>query len=104
MKGGYAYNVQWRGSRPVFIDIGSFERYGGGPWAGYRQFCQTFLFPLLIPAHREIPFRRWLRRQVNGIQPAQARALLAGRDLARAGVRRRAVRDRNEPDGIAEPK
>ena len=49
MKDGYAFNVQWRGAAPVFIDIGSFERLGGGgPWVGYRQFCQTFLYPLLL--------------------------------------------------------
>ena len=46
---GYAYNQQFRGAAPVFIDVGSFEAYGGGPWAGYRQFCQTILFPLLRP-------------------------------------------------------
>ena len=86
MKDGYAYNLQFRGSAPVFIDVGSFEAYRGGPWAGYRQFCQTVLFPLLLQAHRNVPFRPFLRGQVNGIEPAQMRALMAGRDLMRAGV------------------
>jgi hypothetical protein len=53
MKDGYAYNLQFRGAMPLFIDIGSFEQYRGGPWAGYRQFCQTFLF-----RHRA-PDRDW---------------------------------------------
>lgn len=86
MKDGYAYNLQFRGADPVFIDIGSFEPYRGGPWAGYRQFCQTFLFPLLLQAHKNASFRPLLRGQVNGIEPAQARALMGGRDLMRAGV------------------
>jgi SAM-dependent methyltransferase len=86
MKDGYAYNLQFRGSAPVFIDIGSFEAYTGGPWAGYRQFCQTFLFPLLLQAHKNVPFRPLLRGQVNGIEPAAMRALMSTRDLARAGV------------------
>ena len=76
MKDGYAYNLQFRGSAPVFIDIGSFEHYSGGPWPGYRQFCQTFLFPLLLQAHKNFSFRPLLRGQVNGIEPAQIRGLM----------------------------
>jgi SAM-dependent methyltransferase len=86
MKDGYAYNVQWRGAQPTFIDVPSFERSTGGPWAGYRQFCQTFLFPLMIQAHRDIPFRPWLRGQIDGIEPRQARAMFSGRDAVRKGV------------------
>lgn len=86
MKDGYAYNLQFRGAKPVFIDIGSFEPYAGGPWAGYRQFCQTFLFPLLLQAHKNASFRPLVRGQVNGIEPAQMRALMGSRDLMRAGV------------------
>ena len=86
MKDGYAYNLQFRGAAPVFIDIGSFEHYRGGPWAGYRQFCQTFLFPLLLQAHKNLSFRPLLRGQVNGIEPAQMRRLMSSHDLARSGV------------------
>ena len=44
LKDASPYNVQWRGARPVFIDVGSFERLRPGePWAGYRQFCMLFL-------------------------------------------------------------
>lgn len=91
MKDGYAYNMQFNGAAPVFIDVGSFEAYGGGPWAGYRQFCQTVLFPLLLQAHRNVPFRPLLRGQVNGIEPAQMRALMGGRALTRAGVLKHVV-------------
>jgi hypothetical protein len=39
MKDGSAYNLQWRGALPQFVDIGSFEpARPGEPWAGYRQF------------------------------------------------------------------
>ena len=86
MKDGYSYNMQFRGAAPVFIDIGSFEPYRGGPWAGYRQFCQTFLFPLLLQAHKNFSFRPLLRGQVNGIEPAQMRGLMNGLDLTRSGV------------------
>ena len=66
-KDGYAFNVQFRGSSPVFIDIGSFEPVGdGGPWVGYRQFCQTMLYPLMIEAHLGIPFQRHPSRSSRG--------------------------------------
>jgi hypothetical protein len=35
-----AFNVQFRGSKPVFIDLLSLRRYREGEyWAGYRQYC-----------------------------------------------------------------
>ena len=86
MKDGYAYNLQFRGAAPTFIDIGSFERYRGGPWPGYRQFCQTFLFPLMLQAHKNFSFRPLLRGQVNGIEPKQMRGLMSGGDLTKTGV------------------
>ena len=49
-----AFNVQYVGSRPVFIDTLSFDRYTEGrPWVGYRQFCQHFLAPLYLMAGRD---------------------------------------------------
>jgi SAM-dependent methyltransferase len=87
MKDGYAFNVQWHGAQPVFVDIPSFERTGEGePWAGYRQFCQTFLFPLLLQAYKDVPFQPWLRGQVDGIPPRDLRNLLSLRDLGRPGA------------------
>jgi hypothetical protein len=88
MKDGYALNVQWRGASPVFIDIGSFERLRAGPWAGYRQFCQTFLFPLLLQAYLDVPFQRYLRGHLEGLPPSDMRKILGGRHLARKGVLR----------------
>ncbi|MCZ7527316.1 MAG: class I SAM-dependent methyltransferase [Acidimicrobiia bacterium] len=87
MKDGYAFNVQWKGTRPVFIDLPSFEAgAGSGPWAGYRQFCQTFLYPLMLQAHKDVSFQPFLRGQVDGLTPAQMRNLLDGRDRYRRGV------------------
>jgi hypothetical protein len=77
LKDGTPYNVQWRGTEPVFVDIGSFERLREGePWAGYRQFCALSLYPLLLQAYRGIAPQPWLRGSLEGIEPAQARALL----------------------------
>ncbi len=87
LKDASPYNVQWRGSRPVFIDVGSFERLAEGePWAGYRQFCALALYPLMLQAYAGVPFQPWLRGSLEGITPAQARAILRGRNLLRRGV------------------
>jgi hypothetical protein len=88
MKDGYALNVQWRGREPVFIDVGSFEKAAPGPWPGYRQFCRTMLYPLLLQAHLDVPYQRFLRGHLEGFEPTHMRRLLGGRNLLRKGVAR----------------
>jgi hypothetical protein len=86
LKDASPYNVQWRGSVPVFIDVGSFERARPGePWAGYRQFCMLFLYPLMLQAYKDLPYHAALRGSLDGIAPHDARALLAG-ERFRKGV------------------
>jgi hypothetical protein len=87
LKDGTAYNVQFVGSRPVFIDVASFERLPAGqPWAGYRQFCQTFLYPLYLQAWRNVAFHPLLRGCLAGIAPAECARLMSVRDLVRPGA------------------
>jgi hypothetical protein len=87
LKDSTPYNVQFRGAKPVFIDVGSFEQLREGePWAGYRQFCMLFLYPLLLQAWKDVPFQPWLRGSLEGITPHDARALLSTRDLLRRGA------------------
>jgi hypothetical protein len=87
LKDASPYNVQWHGSRPIFVDVGSFERLQEGePWAGYRQFCTLVLYPLLLQAYKGVPFQPWLRGSLEGIEPAEMRALLGFRDRFRRGV------------------
>ena len=87
LKDASPYNVQWRGTRPVFVDVGSFERLREGePWAGYRQFCTLVLYPLLLQAYKGVPFQPWLRGSLEGIQPAEMRRLMGFRDRFRRGV------------------
>jgi hypothetical protein len=87
LKDATPYNVQWRGARPVFVDVGSFERLREGePWAGYRQFCMLYLYPLMLQAWKGVPFQPWLRGSLEGIEPETARSLLSTRDRFRRGV------------------
>ncbi len=87
LKDATPFNVQWRGARPLFIDVLSFYRpRPGEPWVGYRQFCEQFLYPLLLAAYRGVPFQPWLRGRLDGIAPHDASRLLGGRDRLRPGV------------------
>ena len=85
-KDATAYNVQFIGASPVFIDVPSFEKYRQGEaWWGYRQFCQMFLFPLMLTAYKDLPHQPWMRGAVDGITPEQARRILEGRRAGHKG-------------------
>ena len=44
-----AFNIQFRGPNPVFIDYLSFRRYQKDEiWLAHRQFCEQFLNPLVL--------------------------------------------------------
>ena len=87
LKDSSSYNIQWRGSAPVFIDIASFQRQPEGePWIGYLQFCQLFLYPLMLSAYKGIDFRPWLRGALDGITPEDLRRVMSLRDQLRPGV------------------
>lgn len=87
LKDATPYNVQYIGSRPTFIDIGSFEKIAEGePWIAYRQFCMLYLYPLLFQAHKDIPFQPWMRGSIDGIQPIDAIKVFSLRDRLRRGV------------------
>jgi precorrin-6B methylase 2 len=88
LKDASPYNIQWQGAAPVFVDLGSFAPHReGDPWVGYLQFCQLFLYPLLLTAYRDLPYAPWLRGQLDGITPEQCDRLLGRwRDRMRPGV------------------
>jgi len=72
-----AYNIQFDGVRPVFIDRLSFRRYVDGQfWLGHRQFCEQFLNPLLLRSMFGIPHNAWYRGSPDGIGAAELSALL----------------------------
>lgn len=87
LKDATAYNTQWVGARPTLIDVSSFRRLQPGePWPGYRQFCQFFLYPLMLQAYRGIPFQPLLRGRLDGIEPETCNRMLSLRDWLRPGV------------------
>lgn len=49
LKDASAYNIQFLAGKPMLIDSLSFENYEEGqPWQAFNQFCQHFLYPLLV--------------------------------------------------------
>jgi ribosomal protein L11 methylase PrmA len=83
LRGGFslsdstAYNVQFNGVNPVFIDVLSFRKYVDGEiWAGHRQFCEQFLNPLLLRAFFGIPHNSWFRGNLEGIETAMLARML----------------------------
>jgi ribosomal protein L11 methylase PrmA len=67
---GSAYNVQFLGAKPVFIDCTSIVPYEANAyWDGYGQFCDQFLGPLLLAARGRVPFQRWYRGAPEGLPP-----------------------------------
>lgn len=86
LKDATPFNVQWPGTRPTFIDVPSFIPWSGQYWHGYRQFCATYLTPLLMAAHLGIPSQPLLRARLEGIPAEEALRYFPGLRRFRRGV------------------
>lgn len=72
-----AYNVQFNGALPVFIDSLSFRRYRDGEyWTAHRQFCEQYLNPLLLRALCGVAHNAWYRGSLEGIPTQELARLL----------------------------
>lgn len=75
-----AFNVQFRGPVPVFIDTLSLRPYREGEyWLGHRQFCEEFLNPLLLDALFGVSPAAWSRGALGGVTATDLAALLPAR-------------------------
>jgi hypothetical protein len=87
VKDATPYNIQFVDRKPVFIDIPSFEPLKEGePWSGYRQFCEMFLFPLLLQSYKNCNFQPFMRASIDGVGVHTAAGLFGFRDRFRKGV------------------
>ncbi|MDO8519086.1 MAG: SAM-dependent methyltransferase [Deltaproteobacteria bacterium] len=86
LKDASAFNVQFVGSRPIFIDLLSFEKREDTPWVAYRQFCQHFLGPLLLMSHHSPDFNRHLKNYLDGFPLSFVAPLLPLKAKVRPGV------------------
>jgi hypothetical protein len=80
LKDASAFNVQFLGGRPIFIDSLSFEAYREGePWVAYGQFCRHFLAPLALMSRGDVRLNQLLRPSLDGIPLDLAGRLLPWR-------------------------
>ena len=73
LKDATPYNVLYRGTEPVFIDVPSFEpRAPGDPiWNPYGQFIRTFLLPLLVNRHWGMTLADIFETHRDGLEPQE---------------------------------
>lgn len=78
LKDATPYNVLFRGTQPVFVDVLSFEeRQSGDPvWLPFAQFGRTFILPLLLYRETGRPTHEAFLAGPDGIEPQQAVAHL----------------------------
>ena len=72
-----AYNIQFIGAKPIFIDILSIKEYEEGEyWRGHKQFCENFLNPLILSAKKGIQFNNWFKGNLEGIATNELNSIL----------------------------
>jgi ribosomal protein L11 methylase PrmA len=72
-----AYNIQYLGTRPIFIDHLSFRKYRQGEfWLGHDQFCREFFAPLIFEAFTGVSPANWYRGSVGGLPAGDVFSLL----------------------------
>jgi len=67
LKDASAYNIQFTGATPAFIDTLSFEKFEGKPWVAYKQFCQHFLAPLSLMSKSDHRLSKLLSSYIDGV-------------------------------------
>lgn len=68
LKDASSYNIQFIGTKPIFIDTLSFECWDGHiMWKAYKQFCQHFLGPLTICSFSDPRMKNLLSSHLDGI-------------------------------------
>ena len=71
LKDATPYNVLFRGPKPVFVDVLSFEcRDPRDPaWLPFAQFVRTFLLPLLVNKYYNLSLDQVLTNRRDGLEP-----------------------------------
>lgn len=87
LKDATPFNVQFLAGKPVFIDTLSFEKYDAAkPWIAYHQFCESFLFPLVLGHYLKTGFQKFLMVWPDGIPASVTAGMLPWRSRFNLGV------------------
>ena len=78
LKDATPYNVLFRGTRPVFVDLLSFEKRDPRDpiWLAQAQFLRTFLLPLLASSRLRLPLPTLFLSRRDGLEPAELYRML----------------------------
>ena len=67
-----AFNIQFIGAKPFFIDALSISKYeDGNPWIAHNQFCEQFLNPLIFASVNKINYNNYYKGSFDGIKNAE---------------------------------
>jgi SAM-dependent methyltransferase len=87
LKDASAFNVQFVGSRPVFVDVTSVEPHRRKDvWVAMHQFERMFLYPLLLRKYRGIDHKGYFLSHIDGMDLAGMRAVFRGLSAFRPGL------------------
>lgn len=87
LKDATAFNIVFVKGRPLFIDTLSFEMYPADrPWVAYRQFCQQFLFPVLLARYGRGSFQSYFLADAEGMTAGQVARLLPKKTFFHSGA------------------
>ncbi len=87
LKDAPTFNIQFFENKSLLIDTLSFEFYEEGkPWIAYRQFCESFLAPLLLMKYNNSSLNKLLIAYPNGIPLNICSSLLPLRSKANMNV------------------
>jgi hypothetical protein len=77
LKDATPFNVQFHKGKAIFIDTLSFEQHDVSlPWIAYRQFCESFLYPLVLGHYHKENFQQLLTARPEGLSAAFTAPLL----------------------------
>lgn len=78
LKDATPYNILFRGPKPVFVDLLSFEKRDPADsiWLAYSQFTRNFTLPLLMNRHLGVPLTQLFRVRRDGLEPHEAYEML----------------------------
>ena len=77
LKDATPYNIQFIEGNPVLIDTLSFTKYDSTkPWIAYRQFCETFLYPLFLEKYNKLIVHQTFSAWPDGIPANETASIL----------------------------
>ncbi len=87
LKDATAYNIQFAGGRPVFIDIASIERPERlDVWIALGQFGRMFTLPLLLHRRKGHSLRSYFLANLDGSDVAEVQRAFGRLELLRPGL------------------